>query len=271
MRIIWATLLTALACGPSRSESVDSVGPTTDPVLTRSDTGARPTVARPASVDSQEIYIDGVTPTNPIRVTGRARTFENTVQVRARDANGRVIAQEFTTSVGEMGHHNPYSAQLWITRDPGTRVTVEAFEYSAKDGSERSLTGTVVPYAVARTPVTLVFPVGDSCSTTTAFTRSVPKATALARLLVEALVAGPNDSEKGAGAAAPFPRGSRVNGVALRDGTLTVDFNDRLQNVGGACAATAIRNSVTRTLAQLPTVRRVVITAAGSEGLALQP
>jgi hypothetical protein len=59
--------------------------------------------------------------------------------------------------------------------------------------------------------------------------------------------------------------------VILRNGTLTVDFNHRLQNVGGACAATAIRESVTRTMKALPSVQRVIITAAGSEKLALQP
>jgi hypothetical protein len=68
-----------------------------------------------------------------------------------------------------------------------------------------------------------------------------------------------------------FPRGSDVKSVVLRDGTLTVDFNERLQNVGGSCVASAIRQSVTRTLQQLPTVKQVVITAAGSEKLALQP
>jgi hypothetical protein len=57
----------------------------------------------------------------------------------------------------------------------------------------------------------------------------------------------------------------------LRYGTLTFDFIERLQNVGGSCAAQAIRESVTQTLQRLPTVLRVVITAGGSEKLALQP
>jgi spore germination protein GerM len=119
----------------------------------------------------------------------------------------------------------------------------------------RSLTSKVVPYPLERAPLTLELPVGNDC----------------ARLLVEALIAGPDATEKAAGAIGPFPRESDVNGVVLRDGVLTVDFNERLRNVGGACAATAIRHSVTRTLSRLPAVKRVVITAAGSEKLALQP
>ncbi len=119
--------------------------------------------------------------------------------------------------------------------------------------------------------VTLELPVGNDCIETRPFTRVVPETPAVARLLVEALIAGPLPAEKAAGAVSPFPPGSDVNSVVLRDGVLTVDFNERLQNVGGSCAATAIRESVTRTLARLPAVKRVVITAAGSERLALQP
>ncbi len=231
-----------------------------------------PAVAQTKTAVAREIYIDSVRPTNPIVVYGRSRTFENTVNVIARDDGGRVITETFTTSVGEMGpKHNPYSAELWIVRDPGSRVSVEAFEYSAENGSVRSLTDTLLPYGVERVNVTLHLPVGDSCTETRPFTRSVPKSLGLARLLVEALAAGPNDAERNAGAASPFPKYSRVKGVVLRDGIATVDFNERLQNVGGACAATAIRESVTRTLMALPSVRRVVITAGGSEALALQP
>ena len=236
----------------------------------RGDSSTPAVAATPAA--PREIYIDSVRLTNPIVVFGRSRTFENTVNVIARDEAGRVITETFTTSVGEMGpKHNPYSAELWIVRDPGPRVTVEAFEYSAENGSVRSLTDTLLLYGVERVNVTLYLPVGDSCDETRPFTRSLPKSLGLARLLIEALAAGPNDAERGAGAASPFPKGSRVNGVSLRDEIATVDFNERLQNVGGACAASAIRESVTRTLMALPAVKRVVITAGGSEALALQP
>lgn len=262
--LLCATLLPVLACVNSGSGAMDSAG-------APSDTSAASGAPDQHAARSLEIYIDTVLPANPLRVSGRARTFENTVQLRVRDAGGAVIAEEFTTSVGETGHHNPYTAQLWIVRDPGPRLTVEAFEYSAEDGSVRSLTSRVAPYDVARMQVTLMLSVGDDCSETRAFTRVVPRSVAVARLLAEALVAGPDSAEKAAGAISAFPRGSDVNSVVLRDGELTVDFNERLQNVGGSCAATAIRQSVNRTLQRLPAVKRVVITAAGSEKLALQP
>jgi hypothetical protein len=261
---VTALCMPLFSCVSSEKEVIDSSSGS-------SNTGATAALPEPKPDAALEIYIDSVVPTNPLVVFGRARTFENTVQLRARDSNGNIISTEHVTSVGEAGHHNPYIGQLWIARDPGPRLTVEAFEYSAADGTVRSLTGKVVPYDGGRTRVTLDLPVGNDCVETRAFTRVVPKSVGVARLLVEALIAGPDAAEKAAGAVSPFPQGSDVTSVGLRDGVLTVDFNERLRNVGGSCAATAIRQSVTRTLARLPTVKRVVISAAGSEKLALQP
>ena len=256
------------SCASPEKGAIDSSSVSSPAIATPARPEPKPE-SKPAG--SLEIYIDSVVPANPLVVSGRARTFENTVQVRARDAEGNIVAAEHVMSVGEMGHHNPYTAELWITRDPGPRLTVEAFEYSAKDGSVRSLTSKVVPYGVERMRLTLYLPVGNDCIQTRAFARVVPKSVGMARLLVEAVIAGPDGAEKAAGAVAPFPPGSDVNSVVLRDGALTVDFNERLRNVGGSCAATAIRHSVTRTLSQLPTVKRVIITAGGSDKLALQP
>jgi hypothetical protein len=258
MRVVWVALV-ALACtgGPDGSPK---------------DSAKRADSVRPTAEQPREIYIDSVNGTNPLTVYGRARTFENTVQVRARDSRGREMMEVFTTSVGEMGHHNPYTARLWIVRDPGPTLTVEAFEYSAKDGSVRSLIAREVQSPAERKPVALLFSTGgNDCTGTREFTRWVPQTVAVARLLVEALVAGPDSAERAAGATSPFPQGSRVQSVVLRDGTLMVDFNERLQNVGGACAAMAIRESVTETLQRLPAVRRVAITAGGNEKPALQP
>jgi hypothetical protein len=259
-RGVAASLLICLGCTASpraESDGRDSAAPAVTPA--------------PQDTTPREVYIDSVMAGNPLVVYGRARTFENNVQVRVRSSTGDSLAQTFTTSVGEMGHHNPFTVDVWLVRDPGQRLTVEAFEYSAMDGSVRSLTSRELAYDRERVPLTLLFTTGDDCTTTRAFTRSVPKSAAVARLSVEALAAGPDPSEIEGGANRVFPRYTRVNSVNLREGTLTVDFNERLQNVGGACAATAIRESVTRTLRQLPAVQRVVITAGGSEKLALQP
>lgn len=228
-----------------------------------------PETSAPA-VSVPEISIESISATNPVIVRGRARSFENAVSVRVRDAAGELLAEGHTTSSGEMGQHNPYELSIFLVRDPGARITVEAFEYSAKDGSVRSLTRETRDYAVPLIASKLVFPTSD-CEHFTTLTRRMPKSAAMARLIVEALVAGPTAAERASGATSPFPNGSAVNSVILRDGILTVDFNERLQNVGGSCAALAIRHCVEETLRQFASVKQIVITAGGSRELALQP
>ena len=70
----------------------------------------------------------------------------------------------------------------------------------------------------------------SDCNVTQTFRRSVPATVGDARLLAEILVAGPTPTERARRASQPFPQGSRVRSVNLRDGELTVDFNERLQN-----------------------------------------
>ena len=151
-----------------------------------------------------------------------------------------------------------------MTRDPGDRMTVEAVEYSARDGSLRSRAARTVDYNVETIDVNLYLPEENptDCTVAKPERRQIPKTAGMARLLVIALMEHPRS---------PFPRGSELRGADMDGSVLTVDFNERLQNVGGSCAAQAIRAAVETTLMQLPTVDRVVITAGGSERLALQP
>ena len=247
-------------------------GASPEPAAPPSTTAPSPSSTAPAPAPAPaavpEISIESVETANPVVVAGRARTFENNVVLRVRDARGALITETFTTSTGEIGHHNPYRGTIWITRDPGDRITVEVLEYSAKDGSERSLVSEARPFTVEKIDAQLYFP-DEKCIGVKPYTRRIPKSVSHARLLVETLLAGPLPSERGAVTA--FPEGSRVESVNLRDGVLTVDFNERLRNVGGACRAQMIRESVTQTLQTLPAVKKVVITAGGSESLALQP
>jgi hypothetical protein len=228
-----------------------------------------PAPAKPPA-EARNITIETVEIANPLVITGQARTFENHVSLRARAADGAIIAEGFTTATGEMGQHSPYRGSLWLTRQPGSRIVVEALEYSAKDGSETNLVRVAKAFHVAPVDAVLYFP-DEGCTGVKPYTRRIPKSVSMARLLVEALVKGPTANERKAGAAFAFPEHSGVHSVNLRDGTLTVDFNERLQNVGGSCRAQMIRESVSRTMLNLPSVKKVVITAAGSEALALQP
>ncbi len=212
---------------------------------------------------------------NPIRISGTARTFENHVSVRVRDEEGQIIARSFTTARGDLGTFNPWEIDVFLTSWPGKHVLVEAFDVSAKDGSEQSLVKVSSPIAVEPRELELYFHdpkrAPNDCSQVFPVKRRAPSSVSLARLVVEALIAGPLPFEAGESATSPFPRGSQVRGIAIRDGVATVDFSEELRNVGGSCRAQAIRASVERSLSAVPGITRVVITAGGSEKLALQP
>lgn len=278
MKWICLPLLTVIACSspeplPPQTSAQAYPGPVQEPPPVTG--SAEPSPAQTTDTNApagsaRNITIEEVTVANPLVVRGKARTFENNVALRVKDSAGRLVSESFTTAQGEMGTHSPYEGTLWLTRDPGARVTVEALEYSAKDGSEQSLVSVTRPFDVEPVQATLYFP-DENCTTVRTYTRAIPKTVSMARVLVEALMAGPVEQERRGGATLAFPTGSRVQSINLRDGVLTVDFNERLQNVGGSCRAQMIRDSVTQTLSKLPSVTRVVITAAGSEKLALQP
>ena len=201
---------------------------------------------------------------NPVRFSGTARTFENNVVVRLRDTDGNLMIERAVTATGDLGQFNPWSAELYMTRDPGDRVTIEALEYSAKDGSERSAERAAVPVQAPLVELTVFAHdpqrAPDDCARVFPVLRRAPKAAAVARLLTEVLLTTD-----------VFPKGAQVNAVNLREGTLTVDFNERMQNVGGSCRVQAIRSSLERTLRTLPNVKKVVVTANGNHDLALQP
>lgn len=261
MRFAVVALLILTACKEAPPPSPEPAQPTaTEAARAEAPTAAATTAsAEPEPQTRPEITIDRVDAANPVVIAGQARTFENNVVLRVRDARGNLIKETFTTAEGEMGQHSPYRGEIWLTRDPGSRITVEALEYSAKDGSERSLVRAEKAFSAELVDLSLRLP-NEECTGLVTARRRAPKSIAMARLLVEAVMEH-----------RVFPKGSAVRSVNLRDGVLTVDFNERLQNVGGSCAVQMIRASVTETLMQLPSVKRVVITAGGSEKLALQP
>jgi hypothetical protein len=273
MRSYALIALVFLACS-SPAPTDESVAPQTRdgaPVVTTETIAEAPAPAATATVVTKQPEITIEQPRqgdtvrqNPFTVSGRARTFENNVGVRIRDSKNALIAERFTTARGDMGTHNPYGIEMFVTRDPGPAITVEALEYSAKDGSERSLTRVKVPFNVPAIDMTLYMHdpkrAPTDCTKVFPINRRVPKSVSAARLVVETLLTTDQ-----------FPRGAMVRSINLRDGVATVDFNERMTNVGGSCRAQAIRASLEESLGTLDGVRSVVITAMGSREMALQP
>jgi hypothetical protein len=287
MRLPLVILLAALpACSPQpapetrtaspearrRAPSVDRTEPPSEP------RPGNPPASQPPARKNVTLRVpqEGVAITaNPMTISGTARTFENHVSIRIRDEEGIVIARAYATAAGDLGSFNPWSTEVFLTSHPGRRLQVEAFDVSAKDGSEQSLVRVESPYEVERKTYRIFFPDSNNspadCSVVKAFEREMPVSRSAARLVVEALLDGPTASSKLAGATALFPEGTEVRSIAIRNATAIVDLNERAENVGGACRAQAIRAALEQSLMALGGIRKVEVRAMGSAARALQP
>ncbi len=72
-----------------------------------------------------------------IVVSGKARTFEQTVNWRLRSAAGAELSTGFTTADGvEIGTFGNFSFTIDISDSAPTALVIEVFEISAKSGEE---------------------------------------------------------------------------------------------------------------------------------------
>jgi hypothetical protein len=217
------------------------------------------------------VTIDRVAGSNPLTVTGVANG-SGTLELQVRDSRGRLMesspiapAHDSRAAVGT------FENEVILTTDPGSFLVVEVVD--SAEPAHGTLARMTSPADMESVPRVLFFPqaTDQQCEQVFALERRIPRTQSVARVLIEALIQGPTELEAKKGYSSPFPPGSAVRSLILRDGVATVDFNERLQNVGGSCRAAAIRSAVEQTLLALPAVRSVVITAGGSRKLALQP
>jgi hypothetical protein len=144
-------LLLAVAL-PGCALNSSAIAPTPTPVVIRpaaSPTAVATAAPSPASTAQAAPIIvtaprSGDLVASPIRVSGTASVFEGTVQIRVKDAGGRVIGQLVTTAAQGAPGRGAYSADVPVSGSGA--ATVEVFSSSARDGSEQFL---------VRVPVTL--------------------------------------------------------------------------------------------------------------------
>ena len=97
----------------------------------------------PAAVQTESDNIKVTAPAaygiigSQVTISGQARVFENTVNVRIKDSDGRVLAETTTTAASpDVGQFGPFSVSVSFGQPTGTTGTVEVYTLSAKDGSE---------------------------------------------------------------------------------------------------------------------------------------
>jgi spore germination protein GerM len=127
----------------------------------------------------------------------------------------------------------------------------------------------------ATTEVTLYLVRGETLGVAV---REVPETVAVARAVLEELLAGPTDSEAEAGLATEIPGGTRLNDVAVADGVATVDLSAEFESGGGSLSMQVRVAQVVYTLTSIPDVESVAfmidgqpVEAIGGEGVMVDP
>ena len=106
--------------------------------------------------------------------------------------------------------------------------------------------------------------------------RVVPKTTGVARAALNALLDADTVIAKYPQLSTGIPSGTKLLGIAIKNGVATVDFSSEFESGGGSASAKYRLGQVTYTLTQYPTVRSVLfqvegqtVTTFGSEGIVL--
>lgn len=95
---------------------------------------------------------------------------------------------------------------------------------------------------------------------------AVPRTVAIPGLLqgvLLELLAEPNAKERRSGLATAVPAGTRLRGVTIFDGLVTVDLSRRFESGGGSLSMTARLAQLTRALTQFSQVRGVLLRLDG--------
>ncbi len=220
-------------------------------------------------------------PTGGFTLAGTARSFENSVSYRMRDAGGNAMLGGNIMAMGEMGNFNPYETKVRVRAGYTGKATLEVYQISAKDGSEIDMVKipVIVAGAAAATdeiPLKIFFPnerqgSGNDCRSVYPIQRTVEKTQGTAEAALRALLEGPNQLEQSEGYRSEIPSGTQLNRIVIDAGTARADFSAELNGAAGSCRVNAIRSQIEQTLRQFTTVRKVVISVQGDAKTALQP
>ena len=112
----------------------------------------------------------------------------------------------------------------------------------------------------------------NSCVNLYPIEREIVKVEGIARATIEELLKGLSAEEKETGYFTSINEGVKINSLAIVDGTARIDFDETLEKlVGGSCRVGAIRQQITQTLMQFPSIKKVIISIDGRTEDILQP
>jgi hypothetical protein len=220
---------------------------------------------------------------SPLIVAGEARGpwfFEANAPLDLLTTDGSVIARGYVEAQGDWMTEQfvPFTGTLKFHSDVAQNGILQVSK-SNPSGLPEHDASLSIPVVIADTQTTAFFVhffAPDSgeqrCDDTSAVQRIVQETTAPARAALDALLAGPNEDERTLwGYTTSIPDDVQVHGLDIRDGVAYIDFNEALENGGGACRAEAIIVQITNTVKQFSSVDDVVISVNGRTEDILQP
>lgn len=97
------------------------------------------------------VFLESVAPgdtvSSPVTVAGESNTFEGTVRIKVVGADGRILADTFTTATSGSGTWGTFSAKVPFDRGANTTGKVVVFWDSPKDGSAQDVTEVPVTFS----------------------------------------------------------------------------------------------------------------------------
>lgn len=253
----------------------DQVAPTPTP--------SSSSVPSPTATGQPNFIIDSpvrnATVTNPIRVTGRGMAFESTFAYRLKNASGTVLYENNHMLKGfEYPTYGTFDFKIAVPQNSTQNLTIEVFEYSARDGEIIHLVSTPVRLANLETTKVKAYFLSDkldpqqTCVRAFPVERTVPKTQEVAFVALSEMLRGPTNADKNAGYTTAIPERVAINSITISNGVARVDFNYALDGgVAGSCRVSAIRAQITETLKQFSNVQQVIISREGHTDDVLQP
>ena len=249
-----ATLL--VSCGQANNSNSNTQGsiPTQNIILTGS---TLPETLKITSPTSGEMI------KSPVTITGEARGwfFEGSFPITVVDENGTTLSQGFASAQDDWmtDAFVPFKAELSFSAGT-SKMGAIIFKESNPSGIESSEVKVYeLPVAFQEQvgeKLTLYFnnskmdPTTLSCETVYPVERAILSSQDKAKDTLAALLAGPNENETANGYFSSIPKEAVLKTIALRNGTLTIDFNEKL-NTGGSCQSQSIRAQIENTAKSL--------------------
>ena len=241
----------------------------------------------PQNVPEKNINIYSVEKNWPqIIVFGEARVFENALSVRIRGGESQKIYSEknIMANSPDVGLFGDFTATFDINEmtdkagDLESKYIIEAFDYSAKDGSEiNKVTENLVIDKNLFNKINVYFGNNKldpqiSCNQTFPAPRLILKTITPARESILELIKGTNSKEAAEGFFSSLPENVSLNKITITNGIARADFDDNLEKgVGGSCRISAIRSQIENTLKQFGSVSQVIISINNRTEDILQP